>query len=241
METCWLTRRGMGITGRLSGRVGCGWVAGCQVRDPDGGSLSRSLALVDAFSLAPQASDAWDLRFTPGGESIGLIARSPNGKLIQLWNTRNGEMIHEIGDGNECSIDVSPHDLQLVTGDHQGRIRHWDAATGQLIREFSDDPGGPVAEEGAPRNLSVRFTQDATQIVSSSGAGKLQVWETESGALLHSKDVQSAIYASAFDLERERIVATWGTALRFWSLESDEITDRVYPPGCTGQPAADFR
>ena len=203
----------------------------------DSGAASESVVLIEGFNLESRVGDAWSIRFTPDGESVLINAITQRQAIvegrrlmIQQWSVRTREFVREFGNGAVRAFDVSPDGLTVVTGESDGQIHLWELETGRLIRSFGgDETAGPAP--GEPLVLTVRFSTDGRRIASGGGDGFLRVWDTVTGEMLQSKEKLGAVYAAFFDQEQNRIIGTWGTGLRFWSLDSDDLTTRVYPQG----------
>ncbi len=200
------------------------------IPDTNSARSFRELMLIDTFSLAAQTLDAWDLRFTPDGRSVFINAyTSDRRNVVQHWNVETGEFLREFGNGAERAFDVSPDGLSLLTGDNDGIVRLWEVETGRQIRTFAFDETS-VPEPGQ-RVQSVRYSQDGSQIVCGGDDGVLRVWNATTGELTNSTNIQGTIYTSFIDHEKDRIISTWGTSLRFWDLVSNVVASQDYPPG----------
>ncbi len=109
----------------------------------------------------------------------GSMALSADGNVLILWDTRTGEMIRRIGEGDMRHqatinvIDFSPNGFHAVSGSDDGGLFMWDILTGGLIREFSGHEAGITAMD---------FSPDGTSFVTGGADGSVIQWNILNGA-----------------------------------------------------------
>jgi polar amino acid transport system permease protein len=172
---------------------------------------------------------------TPDGAT--LIAATADG-LARVWNLADDTIVRELDLGAESltGIALSADREVLATLAEDGVVRVWDVASGQEIQSF-EAGGGP--------HEAVALNDDGTLVAAGEGNGA-QVWNTETGELIHTLEGYCAdgtgatqeackeadedwlghvkvVTALAFSPDSQ-LLATGSkdTTIVFWELESGE-------------------
>jgi WD40 repeat protein len=189
------------VTGDYAGRVTCWSYAD---------DAPRSVWTAEAHRGWVRAASA-----SPDGE---LVATAGNDNLVRLRTIEHGTPVREFV-GHDCHVYntlFDPTGAYLVSADLKGRIKHWEVATGRLVRdlnaaELHKYDGGFRADIGGARGMA--FSPDGRYLACSgitevtnafAGVGQPLVvlidWHTgQRKALLKPKDAfQGVAWGIAF-------------------------------------------
>lgn len=96
--------------------------------------------------------------------------------MVRVWATETGEELLTLEGGpgaiNTTAVVISPDGTLIAAGQLNGVIRLWDAATGQLVREFIGHSAGV---------FDLDFSADGRLLGSASFDMLTKVWEVQSG------------------------------------------------------------
>jgi len=84
------------------------------------------------------AHDGWiyDLSISADGQRIATVGRD---RFARVWSAKDGARLVELPrhEHDLSRVALHPDGQSLVTGDLFGTLRHWDLATGKLVRELT--------------------------------------------------------------------------------------------------------
>ncbi len=146
------------------------------------------------------------------GQVMGDVDRidfNPQGTLLAVANFDGLPTVFDLESGTVAytlpgheavteAIAFSPDGRQLATGDNDGVVILWDAATRQPLATFPHD--GKVH--------AVAFSPDGQRLATAGENGKLTVWDIPGERLLLSLPTRSGMYDVAFLPDGERIAGT---------------------------------
>jgi WD40 repeat protein len=149
------------------------------------------------------------LAFSPSGSE--LISAGIQNELM-LWDVERGRLIRTFSRKKSSplySVAFSPDGTQLAWAGSDGTVDLWDVANDRLIRTFLGKYADYV--------FSISFSPDGTKLAAAI-AGEVLVWQTESGARIHTLDGGPAL---AFSRNGKRLAA-WSKERRvkIWEMES---------------------
>lgn len=100
------------------------------------GVLASDTPAVPQWTV-PQAHDGWivDLAVSPDET---LLATCGHDRMVRLWQTATGERVREIAghDVEVFAVTFAADGKSIFSGDLTGKVKQWNVADGQLIREF---------------------------------------------------------------------------------------------------------
>ena len=149
-----------------------------------------------------------------------ILAVSLYGVRIELWDIERRERTRVFED-KTCRgpLAFSPDGHALASaGD--GKVKLWDVATGEQLRDFA----GHVHSIEA-----ISFTPDGTRIVSTDGGdidakntpSIIRVWDVATGAKLHElRGCSMFIYSIAVSPDGNKLATGGGDGMRLWDLQS---------------------
>ena len=162
-------------------------------------------------------SHVYSVSFSPDGTRV--VSGSLEG--VRVWNVVSGELVFDLYQGLSFSVCFSNDGKYIASGNGDGTIGLWNAATGESIHG--------ALEGHTERVYSVAFSPDSRYIASGSNDRTVQIWNVEKGSVIgeplqgHSDRVCSVIFSPngihlASSSSREIIVR---------DVESREM---IYPP-----------
>jgi WD40 repeat protein len=172
----------------------------------DMGDLPCGLGFVRDGAELAVALPGGDVRFLDAatGKERSRLGR----RLAFLPGTRELLRIRQ-------GVAFSPDGRWLAQGGTEGKLRAWDAATGEQ-----------VLEETAHLNIvrQVAFSPDGRRLASTGGEGDVRVWDLESKkSVLRLRGHRSAVHSVAFSPDGRRLVSgSRDTTVRVWDVETGE-------------------
>ena len=108
------------------------------------------------------------------GAAKSLIALGGPQRVVRIYSTETGQLIHELRKHTDWiySIEFSPDDVLLATGDRNGGLFVWEAWTGREYLTLKAHSKGVTG---------VSWRSDSNVLASCSEDGSLRVWEVENG------------------------------------------------------------
>lgn len=208
---------------------------------PDSKQLATSMGrLVKLYRSS--ARDMSSLRDNRAGTPL-VISIASNGKqiaaslgemasMIQIYDTQNGGLIHELSDGSLMGYFVafSPDNQQLALKSDDCSLLVWDLRTGTLDWTTSGD-----------RNqldlVSLTFSPDGRYLVSGNREGEILVWDAKSGNVIHVFGLADEILTVQFSSDGGRIACathrqsnradTSGRVIGAWDTNTGELIHEI--------------
>jgi WD40 repeat protein len=111
-------------------------------------------------------------------ESKGWLVSASSDRTVKVWEISSGRLLRALAGHSEhvYSVSVTPDGTRGVSGAADGSARLWDLTTGVELRSLATT--GSLA-------LGVKITADGRRVVSATPES-VQVWDAETGDLLHS-------------------------------------------------------
>jgi WD40 repeat protein len=155
--------------------------------------------------------------------ATGAVLRTFNETwwVQRLWN-----WVHRDDRPDIRAVAFSTDGSQVLSASGDSTLNLWDAATGQLIRNFekSSEPQRYIRYSG-----SIGFSPDGARVFSTSGGKSLKIWDTASGQLLrtfegHSDATFDGIFSAAISPDSARIIYGGDDkTLRLWDIATGEL------------------
>ena len=139
-----------------------------------------------------------------------MIAVGSPSKLIRVYATADGKVLHEIKKHTDwvTAVEFSPDGVLLATGDRNGGLFVWEANTG---REFH------ALRNHTAMITDVSWRPDANALASCSEDGTIKLWEMENGGMIknwpaHGGGTQAVKYSHDGRLAstgRDKVTKVW--------------------------------
>jgi WD40 repeat protein len=137
------------------------------------GSL-RQVTLRSSIRLPGPAQYA---TFSPRGPRIVAVTGSDT---AEVFSARTGRLLHTLDPHSAYQLSVavfSPDGRQILTGDLNGQVEVWDAATGAELR---------VLGKGGQGIKDVEFDRTGREFVTASTSGAVTIWSSSGYRKLHA-------------------------------------------------------
>ena len=152
-----------------------------------------------------------------------ILAVSLYGVRIELWDIERRERTRVFED-KTCRgpLAFSP-DGHVLASAGDGKVKLWDVATGEQLRDFAGHAHSIEA---------ISFTPDGTRIVSTDGGdidakntpSIIRVWDVATGAKLHElRGCSMFIYSIAVSPDGNKLATGGGDGMRLWDLQSGAL------------------
>jgi WD40 repeat protein len=162
---------------------------------------------------------------SPGGDSRALqevlAANAIEPNNVPILNAQiarfSTQKIIDLGVASPAhSLAYSPDGSRLVTGQVDGTLRQWDAATGKPV-------GSPM--KGTGLISGVVYTPDGQTIASSSSDGTMRLWNANTGAALNPDPQHvDGMFTIAMAPDGKSVVTAGNNdALRLWDASSGQL------------------
>jgi WD40 repeat protein len=168
--------------------------------------------------------------FSPDGTRL-LSGGYIDDKTVKLWDAASGKLIRTWeahGSGVEA-VAFSPDGTHLLSAGSEyvaahratvGRLKLWDAASGQLIRIFeghSNSVTRPVT--------SAAFSPDGKTLLSGSGDKTLKLWDIANGQVIHTfAGHANEVTSVAFSPDGMRVLSgSQDQTLKLWDVVSGQL------------------
>ncbi len=129
---------------------------------------------------------------------------------------KRGRLLHTF-EGHKFvvqSVAFSPHGTHVLSGSRDGSIKLWDAASGQLLRDFEDNSQYKTID-------SVTFSTDGTRVLAGVDS-TMKMWDAATGELLHTTEVGKVINAVAFSRDGNFMLSA-ADSVKLWDATTGRL------------------
>ncbi|HEV3447052.1 MAG TPA: WD40 repeat domain-containing protein, partial [Gemmataceae bacterium] len=172
-------------------------------------------------------------------------------KSLKAWKFAAHVPIKNFGHGNYVdAVAFNPAGTQLATGGHEGIVRIWDVAKGQVLRQINAHTAPP-----APAPIyCLAWSPDGKQVVSGSLDRSLKLWDASNGTLVKEfkaykekefeKGHRDGVFCVAFSPDGKTLVsASSDRTIKFWNVATgtvlrDCVNAKIKSNGAAGAAAA---
>jgi WD40 repeat protein len=188
--------------------------------DPPAPGKSREIRIVDAETWALKRTVTVDngslqaLVFSPDGKTLafgGSSVRVVGGAYVKLWDVPNEKLkggtkfeppsVLSRGDGGVWQLTFSPDGTVLAAGDARGRLRLFDARTGEVKQVWDPAHSGPVR--------GVAFCPGERLLVSV-GDKAVKLWDVPTRTLWWTPEGNQGVFAALAFSPDGTLMATGG-------------------------------
>jgi len=162
------------------------------------------------------------IAFTPDGQR--LVAATDDGSAY-IYSVSDGRLLQTLPGHGTWVTGVAASQTYIATGDEQGRVRLWDAASGARlqdlgrhsgqVRQMAFSPNGTLLAAGdRPYNRDDR-------------PGRVKVWRLPEGRLLYERRLQRSIGGLAFSPDGRYLAVSYGTTVALWEATTGQEALRL--------------
>src|SRR5207253_232634 len=166
-------------------------------------------------------------------------------KSLKAWKFASHVPIKNFGHGNYVdAVAFNPAGTQLATGGHEGILRIWDVAKGQVLRQINAHTAPP-----APSAIyCLAWSPDGKQIVSGSLDRSLKLWDTANGTLVKEfkgykekefeKGHRDGVFCVVFSPDGKTLVSgSSDHTIKFWNVATGAVVRECVNPKLKGNGA----
>jgi len=170
------------------------------------------------------------------------IATGGNDKVVKIWSTEDGSLVREMAGHAHFifSLLFRPGSTDLVSGDLLGKIHHWDAAQGTLVRQFDASEihfeigdwshyGGILGLAFSPdgKTLIANGLHKVSNALANGQQGVALAYDWEQGSLVRKhesiKEERGAIVWGALFHPSGQLIAGLAEYLAFWKPDEADL------------------
>jgi WD40 repeat protein len=166
------------------------------------GTVDLWHAIGSKYTPSPiHLNGAGSVAMSPDGSRIAIV--TPDFTTTQVRSTHTGQLLRTLGPApHAISVTVfSPSGRQILTGDINGQVWVWPAATGHKIRVLGT-PGPPISD--------IEFNKSGSEFVTASGSGVVTVRAARDDRRLHSIDACPSPSRASLSPDGSKIVVACG-------------------------------
>lgn len=200
---------------------------------PDGGAFAVSCGdgQIKTFdtetgeprrSWAAHTGNVQAVTYTPDGNQL---LSGGNDGVIRMWNARTGEFTGSMPVGQIVQdVAINEHGTTAAAALDSGNVLLFDPESGTAIRTIEAHPKN--LHSGVPGAIRIAFRPGSNQLASCGCDDTARIWDTETGALLHTfhGHVQK-VWSVAFSPDGKKL-ATAGSdrRIRIWDSDTGRET-----------------
>ena len=196
----------------------------CWLLAPTGSSHGEGVVFLwdaagqNTFTLWGHRGSVHSVVISPDGSTLASGAGARD-ETIRLWNLHTGSHIATIEAHSAInSVAFSRDGTKLAAGLHDGRLRIWDAITGESIASYKEirrlarlAPGGL---------FGVTFTPDGKSIAYGGIEGKVKLRNLATGRVTFNEEHGQAVGSVAISADGGTLVASGTSRITVWDLET---------------------
>jgi WD40 repeat protein len=176
--------------------------------------------------LKSRASDVWTVAFSPDGRRLAAgSAVWDQGKRsgeVSVWDPENGQFIQTLLGHTDLVFGVafSPDGTRLASGSRDGRVKVWDAGTGQEVHTFTHVPRAETNKNTAVHQVA--FSPDGRVLASAGDDYTVKLWDVNRGRELRTLEGHTSyVYGIAFSPDGRLLASVDNRKLaKIWEVDS---------------------
>jgi WD40 repeat protein/DNA-binding SARP family transcriptional activator len=189
---------------------------------PDGRWLAAASDLTEVIPVWDVASGELERTLTGHESEVHAVSFTPDGHLLsaswdgtaRIWAVTSGEEVDRLPHTGEFTLVAiaSPDGTDIVTGDEEGKVTIWDAATREVRREIAAHDDALTAAAFGPGQLLLTASDDGT----------VRGWDRQTGRQLLALGGEDAPFEDVEVSPDETLVAAAASdgTVKLWDLET---------------------